>query len=304
MSIKHFGHPGHIEHEHTVVFERQFGKIPQNLGDYNPKESYGVKERVFQYGCELQSLIDNNTNEPIFWGGGDKFVISPYWKLVTGSPRIWAYENGHIDFPGGAGKSDVIKRIIERLNLAAGELPEDVTLYIAQRDADGGKNVDVSASISDGVFETIELYVGSDVKSSEKKVDSLTKSVFVNKATVVRVVFTILGIKYSKSVDVVVSTEPDEYDLYIGSGSSWSDVVNDGNRIKSDANIYKEYSVNIKNDGDLMFVVLPIAFNGKIGNITMSDFKIPMEVVTTGDYLVYKSLNQYRAGTYPIKIVK
>ena len=52
-----------------TVLTKTTGRLPLNTGDWdanyvNPKtgfKGYGKKFRVFRYGCELESIMENNT---------------------------------------------------------------------------------------------------------------------------------------------------------------------------------------------------------------------------------------------------
>lgn len=75
----------------TKIIEQEFAKIPQNMGDYDELvqqgvTSFGVKERVNQYGCEFESIVENNTYAPATLVNGKVTPDTTHWRLVTGIP--------------------------------------------------------------------------------------------------------------------------------------------------------------------------------------------------------------------------
>lgn len=62
-----------------------------NYVNYDPSRPYGLKARVFLYGCVLESLTDNNTYIPMIWDGDELFTLDvSHWRLIRGYPKAWA----------------------------------------------------------------------------------------------------------------------------------------------------------------------------------------------------------------------
>lgn len=85
-----------------MVFEQEFAKIPQNMGDYDELvaqgvNSFGIKERVFRYGCEWESKVENNTYAPATLNESTG-VITPdttHWRHVSGSYEMWLVDHDY-----------------------------------------------------------------------------------------------------------------------------------------------------------------------------------------------------------------
>ena len=91
--------------EGTELIRVPFGKDPVNLGDYDElvaggQTSFGIKNRVNRYGCEWESLVDNNTDAPAVWDGGDTITPSENWKLNAVNPDAWLMS---LDKPASTG---------------------------------------------------------------------------------------------------------------------------------------------------------------------------------------------------------
>lgn len=86
----------------TMLFEQEFAKIPQNMGDYDELvaqgvNSFGIKERVFRYGCEWESKVENNTYAPATLNESTG-VITPdttHWRHVSGSYEMWLVDHDY-----------------------------------------------------------------------------------------------------------------------------------------------------------------------------------------------------------------
>ena len=85
-----------------MLFEQEFAKIPQNMGDYDELvaqgvNSFGIKERVFRYGCEWESKVENNTYAPATLNESTG-VITPdttHWRHVSGSYEMWLVDHDY-----------------------------------------------------------------------------------------------------------------------------------------------------------------------------------------------------------------
>lgn len=75
----------------TQLIKVPFAKDPVNLGDYDELvaqgiTSFGIMNRVNRYGCEWESLVDNNTYPPATLVNGNVVPNPTYWKLNCGVP--------------------------------------------------------------------------------------------------------------------------------------------------------------------------------------------------------------------------
>ena len=89
--------------------------------------------------------------------------------------------------------------------------------------------------------------------------------------------------------------------FYYGSGTSYTDATIEVEKETP----YGTYTVNIENDGDKIFFVIPRDLSDI--NITMNGFSVPVDnenVEIDGyRYTVYESTNRYRSGSYEIMIM-
>ena len=72
------------------------GRLPMNLGDYDQlvaqgKTSFAKKNRVNRYGCEWESLVENNTAPPAKLVN-NAVVPDTNWRIVSGIPTNYGLE--------------------------------------------------------------------------------------------------------------------------------------------------------------------------------------------------------------------
>lgn len=80
-----------------TVIRKPIGRLPLNLGDYVSTKVYGKKNRVFMYGCEWESKVENNTYAPaaLDTQAGTITPDATHWKLVSGSYEMWLVDHGY-----------------------------------------------------------------------------------------------------------------------------------------------------------------------------------------------------------------
>lgn len=69
------------------------GRLPMNSGAYVNGKIYGKKYRCNLYGCEWESLVENNTTAPATLVNGKVTPNSTKWRLVTGIPDNYGIED-------------------------------------------------------------------------------------------------------------------------------------------------------------------------------------------------------------------
>lgn len=136
-----------------TVRTKVIGRLPQNKREWDPnyvnpstgQQGYGLKFRVFQYGCELESKIENNTYEPFSWDGDQTFVLDvSHWELCSGNPKVWAAGNPKPattgttgDYPyNGMGRVVIPKNMV---NIAEQGDPENIVNLLAQEAFEDGE---------------------------------------------------------------------------------------------------------------------------------------------------------------------
>lgn len=93
--------------------------------------------------------------------------------------------------------------------------------------------------------------------------------------------------------------------IYVGSGSSYNQVVNDAHAVSARRTPAGTYNVTVEQNGQYVFFVIPTTMS--ITKATLSGFDFPLEAPVTEtiedvSYKVYRSSNTNDAGTYPIVI--
>lgn len=139
----------------TMIIEQEFAKIPQNMGDYDELvqqgvTSFGVKERVNRYGCEFESIVENNTYAPMTWDGSETFTEdTTHWRRVTGSPEAWIAGR---DKPAaseqhpynGMGRIALKKNMVSGVNtLTQSMMQATNTIYVIRYDFTLGEDITV-----------------------------------------------------------------------------------------------------------------------------------------------------------------
>lgn len=142
-----------------TVVTKTIGRLPVNLGDYDNTKSYGRKNRVFLYGCEFESLMENNTHAPMTWDGAETFTEDTvHWKRVSGSPEAWIAGQdkpaASEEYPyNGMGRVVLKKNMVGGVNTLTQAAFEDSegndrgnTIYVIQYDFTLGEDITVPAN--------------------------------------------------------------------------------------------------------------------------------------------------------------
>ncbi len=156
---------------------------------------------------------------------------------------------------------------------------------------------DCSEAISD--FDNIKVYV-DDVLIAE----SSDQRVFITHAditdtSVIKAVGTIFGKVITKQQSVLK-----EIPFFMGGGNVYTDIMNEANRKELIGTLEGDYDATISTSGQYLFIIIPISHKEEFRRckLDMNGFEIPIEETEMTDYIVCKSLNTYRAGTYNIDI--
>lgn len=156
---------------------------------------------------------------------------------------------------------------------------------------------DSTDSISD--FDTIKIYVDDVLVAESHDTATFITSHTISQTAVVKAVGVILGRTITKQA-VAVNEAP----FFIGSGNVYTDIMNEDCRRTIDGTIEGDYDVTVGNDGDKLFVIIPISTRSMFRRADMNGYEIPFmdSPVVTDEYVVYESVNQYQAGTYNVDI--
>jgi hypothetical protein len=160
--------------------------------------------------------------------------------------------------------------------------------------------VNISVSANDSVIEKLQIYI-NDVPVWDKPLENIQRYNYIatmSETSEVRVEAQILGVLYQDTKFV-----HKYYPFFIGSGTDWEDIVNEKYaRDLHNGKLRGSYNINIENDGDYMFIIIPSSREQEIVRFDMNGYEIPIEVLNNTKYTIYKSANQYRRGLFNIDI--
>lgn len=155
---------------------------------------------------------------------------------------------------------------------------------------------DCTGAISN--FDSIKIYIDDVLVAESSDVTIFETSQTINETSAVRAEGVIIGKTITKTANVFK-----EIPFFMGSGSVYTDVINESCRKELEGTLEGDYDVTISNNGDYMFIIIPISTKDEFRRADMNGYEIPLaEPVVMTDYVVYKSLNTYNAGTYNVDI--
>lgn len=196
--------------------------------------------------------------------------------------------------------TDAFKNVYKILEDITGESMITVTTTISPNEfskKEGGHcNINVVTSFA--LIDSVKVYLNNSLAPiiEEYSIESFSRTIELTDTTDVKVIATVLGKPYETNKHIIGMTE-----LFVGAGENYSDImVSQWNR-PYDGNPQGQYNVSVA-EGQRIIIVLPTEDAGKIEQIEMNDFNIPMDISTYGTYTVYTSLNTYQARNYTIDI--
>ena len=158
---------------------------------------------------------------------------------------------------------------------------------------------DSSETISN--FDEIKIYLNDELKAESSEVEVYIQTISVSAAgeNIIKVVGTILGKVITKEV-VITKAEG----FFIGSGQVYTDVMVPECAKTIEGSLEGDYDTTVKNDGDYIFIVIPSFRKEEFrrAKLDMNGFEIPLSETGTSEYIICKTLNTYKAGTYNIDI--
>jgi hypothetical protein len=196
-------------------------------------------------------------------------------------------------------------RIWEELGTITGKTYMDYTLTVqpTQIWAEGPKRVTVIADCSDAIsdFDNIRVYVNGVLKAESHDITRYQTTVEITEDSIIRVDGVIMGKTITKSQEVKKAIP-----FFMGSGMNYQEVMVPENLKELIGTLEGDYDLTVKNNGDYMFIIIPVSHKDEFRRADMNGLgikiEIPMASATYDDYVVYKSLNTYKAGTYNIDI--
>ena len=198
-----------------------------------------------------------------------------------------------------------IGRLWEELGTITGKTYMDYTLTVqpTQIWAEGTGTVTVIADCSDAIsdFDNIKVYVNGVLKAESHDITRYQTTVEITENSIIRVEGVIMGKTIPKSREVKKAIP-----FFMGSGGTYTDVMVSENHKELNGTLEGDYDLTVKHSGDYVFIIIPILHKDEFRRADMNGLglkvEIPMDSTTYNDYVVYKSLNTYKAGTYNIDI--
>lgn len=148
-----------------TVVTKNVGRLPGYPAspEYDSQTAYGRKQRCIQYGCEIESLVDNNTYTPFTWDGDETFTLDgAHWRLISGNPKVWAAGNpkpaASEEYPyNGMGRVVIPKNMV---NIAEQGEPENIVNLLTQDAFEDGEG----NPLTDTVFVIqYDFVLGEDI---------------------------------------------------------------------------------------------------------------------------------------------
>lgn len=194
---------------------------------------------------------------------------------------------------------DAIQDKIDKLHPGSFGITMSATPNIVYQNT--GAEVSVLVKMVDGsTADSIVAMVGDEVVASVEDDSQLSFTLAVESTTTIKAIALQKGLSFDAQT-VVTGVLP----YYVGAGSTYHDVVIDEHKKPIKANPYGTYIVNVVEDGDYIFFVIPN--NMTIHKATMSGFDFPLDAPQSVDingntYYVYQSSNTYDASELTIVI--
>lgn len=147
-------------------------------------------------------------------------------------------------------------------------------------------------------FNSIKIYANDILISEAENVSVHSIEYTVSDNTTFKCVGVMAGETYSKEKKVYK-----EVPFFMGSGTVYTDIINEECRKPLDGTLEGNYDITVKNTGEYIFIIIPISKKDEFRRADMNGYEIPFAAPSVmQDYVVYKSLNTYQAGTYNIDI--
>jgi hypothetical protein len=163
--------------------------------------------------------------------------------------------------------------------------------------------VRVTADCSDSIsnFDDIKIYLNGELKTASEEIEVFNTNLSITEAGIntIKAVGTILGKIITKEATVEKAEG-----FFMGSGQVYNDVIVLECAKAIEGSLEGDYDLTVKNDGEYIFIIIPASRREEFrrARLDMNGFEIPIEITEMTDYIVCKSLNTYKAGTYNIDI--
>ena len=200
-----------------------------------------------------------------------------------------------------------IGRIWDELGTLTGKTYMDYTLTVQPTfiPKEGVTTVTVTADCSEAIsdFDSIKFYVNEVLKAESHDVTRYIENLTIENEGVstIKAVGVIFGKTITKESQVTKILP-----FFMGSGQNYQEVMVPECQKELIGTLEGDYDVTIRNTGDYMFIIIPVSHKDEFRRADMNGLglkvEIPLSAEEHEDFVVYKSLNTYKAGTYNIDI--
>ena len=163
--------------------------------------------------------------------------------------------------------------------------------------------VRVTADCSDSIsnFDDIKIYLNGELKASSEEIEVFNTDLTITETgtNTIKAVGTILGKVITKEATVEKAEG-----FFMGSGQVYTDVIVPKCAKVIEGSLEGDYDITVKNNGEYIFIIIPASRKEEFrrAKLDMNGFEIPLEETETSEYIICKTLNTYKTGTYNIDI--
>lgn len=203
--------------------------------------------------------------------------------------------------------TDALYGILRELSSLTGKTYMDYTMTVNPTFIvkEGTATTTVTADSSEAMsnFDSIKFYVNDVLRAESYDVTVYTQDLDIDGYGffTIKAEGVIFGKKIVKEMQV-----NKVFPFFMGSGQEYTEILVPECAKELIGTLEGDYDVTIRNTGDYMFIVIPISHKDEFRRADMNGLglkvEIPMQATETADYVVYKSINTYQAGTYNIDI--
>ena len=203
--------------------------------------------------------------------------------------------------------TEALGRLWEELGTLTGKTYIDYTLTVQPTfiPKEGAATVTATADSSEAIsnFDSIKLYVNGVLKAESHDVTRYIQNLTIESEGVSTIKAE--GIIFGKTI-IKEAQVSKLMPFFMGSGQDYQEVMVPECQKDLEGTLEGDYDVTIRNNGDYMFIIIPASHKDEFRRADMNGLglkvEIPLSEEEHEDFVVYKSLNTYKAGTYKIDI--
>lgn len=200
--------------------------------------------------------------------------------------------------------TDAINKIWQKINELSGDYCQGINMIVTPQYfiGENGCNVHITAVSANtgGIFEHIELYMNGEKFYEADNIEYLETDTYIDETSVIMCKAKILGIEYSDSKTITHYNS-----FWIGAGITYEQIMTIDYVRPVNKRMRNNYNIDFS-DNDYLFIILGSSLDQNFTRADMNGVEIPFDrteiTVDNESYVVYKSKNKYRQGTYNIDI--